>query len=91
MDSAPDFIIRKDITTLFIKTEEKLFLRTEKESGYNDEKTIQGIEEYFSYVKEGLSPEIYDDQARAEAMQNGLCAMGLLVHGIFLVLRQPIL
>ena len=30
MDSAPDFIIRKDITTLFIKTEEKLFLRTEK-------------------------------------------------------------
>lgn len=55
----------------------KIISEDRKESGYNDEKTIQGIEEYFSYVKEGLSPEIYDDQARAEAMQNGLCAMGL--------------
>ncbi len=49
----------------------------DKKSGYDDEKTVQGIEEYFSFVKDGLSPEIYDDQARAEAMQNGLCAMGL--------------
>ncbi len=48
-----------------------------KVSGYDEEKTIAGIEEYFSFVKEGLSPEIYDDQARAEAIQNGLCAMGL--------------
>ena len=55
----------------------KIISEDRKESGYNDEKTIQGLEEYFSYVKEGLSPEIYDDQARAEAMQNGLCAMGL--------------
>lgn len=46
-------------------------------SGYADAKTIGGVEEYFSYVKEGLSPEIYDDQARAEAIQNGQCAMGL--------------
>ncbi|BFL48517.1 ABC transporter substrate-binding protein [Lactonifactor longoviformis] len=49
----------------------------DKKSGYDNEKTVQGIEEYFSFVKDGLSPEIYDDQARAEAMQNGLCAMGL--------------
>lgn len=49
----------------------------DKKSGYDDEKTVGGIEEYFSYVKEGLSPEIYDDLARAEAIQNGLCAMGL--------------
>lgn len=46
-------------------------------SGYADEKTIAGIREYFSYVTEGLSPEIYDDSARAEAIQNGQCAMGL--------------
>lgn len=46
-------------------------------SGYDQEATIAGIEEYFSYVKEGLSPAIYDDAARAEAIENGLCAMGL--------------
>ena len=49
----------------------------DNKSGYADEKAIAGVEEYFSYVKEGLSPEIYDDKARAEAMQNGQCAMGL--------------
>lgn len=49
----------------------------DKKSGYDEDKTIGGIEEYFSFVKEGLSPEIYDDQARAEAIENGLCAMGL--------------
>lgn len=49
----------------------------DRKSGYAKEATVEGIEEYFSYVKEGLSPEIYDDQARAEAIQNGLCAMGL--------------
>lgn len=46
-------------------------------SGYDEEKTIEGIQEYFSYVWDGLSPAIYDDQARAEAIQTGLCAMGL--------------
>ena len=49
----------------------------DKTSGYDEDATIAGIEEYFDFVKEGLSPEIYDDQARAEAIQNGLCAMGL--------------
>ncbi|SET18770.1 ABC transporter substrate-binding protein [[Clostridium] polysaccharolyticum] len=49
----------------------------EKTSGYAEDKTIAGIEEYFSFVKEGLSPEIYDDAARGEAISNGLCAMGL--------------
>ena len=48
-----------------------------RKSGYDQEKTIGGIEAYFKLVQEGLSPEIYDDQARAEAMQNGLTAMGL--------------
>ena len=49
----------------------------DKKSGYDESATVSGIEEYFSYVKEGLSPEIYDDKARAEAIENGLCAMGL--------------
>lgn len=49
----------------------------DRKSGYDNEATIAGIEEYFSFVTEGLSPEIYDDQARAEAIENGLCAMGL--------------
>ncbi|MFT3982781.1 MAG: sugar ABC transporter substrate-binding protein [Lachnospiraceae bacterium] len=52
-------------------------ITADKKSGYAMEKTIAGIDEYFSYVWEGLSPEIYDDQARAEAIQNGQCAMGL--------------
>lgn len=52
-------------------------ITADKKSGYDQEGTIKGLDEYFSYVKEGLSPEIYDDQARAESLQNGLCAMGL--------------
>lgn len=52
-------------------------ITADRASGYGQEATIAGIEEYFSYVKEGLSPEIYDDQARAQAIENGLCAMGL--------------
>ena len=49
----------------------------DKKSGYSESAAVAGIEEYFSYVKEGLSPEIYDDKGRAEAIKNGLCAMGL--------------
>lgn len=49
----------------------------DNKSGYADPKAIEGVEEYFRYVKEGLSPQIYDDKARAEAIQNGQCAMGL--------------
>lgn len=49
----------------------------DNKSGYAEEAAIGGIQEYFSYVAEGLSPEIYDDKARAEAIQNGQCAMGL--------------
>lgn len=49
----------------------------DNKSGYADPKTIAGVEQYFKYVKDGLSPEIYEDKARAEALQNGQCAMGL--------------
>lgn len=49
----------------------------DKKSGYDEPATIAGIDEYFSYVREGLSPAIYADKERAESLENGLCAMGL--------------
>jgi multiple sugar transport system substrate-binding protein len=49
----------------------------DRKSGYDDPKTIEAMEYYFSFVREGLSPAITDDAARAEAFQNGLCAMAL--------------
>lgn len=49
----------------------------DKKSGYDNPKTIEAIEFYFNFVKDGLSPAIYDDSARGEAIENGLCAMGL--------------
>jgi len=52
-------------------------ITADKKSGYDQDATIAGVKEYFSYVWEGLSPAIYDDKARGEAIQNGLCAMGL--------------
>ena len=52
-------------------------LNADGKSGYDEDATIGGIKEYFSYVWDGLSPAIYDDSARAEAIENGLCAMGL--------------
>ncbi|AGC68632.1 extracellular solute-binding protein, family 1 [Thermoclostridium stercorarium subsp. stercorarium DSM 8532] len=48
----------------------------DKKSGYDDPKTIEAMEFYIRFVKEGLSPLIFGDAERAEAMQNGLCAMG---------------
>ena len=52
-------------------------ITADKKSGYDEAATIAGVDEYFSFVREGLSPEIYDDKARAEAIENGLCAMGM--------------
>jgi len=52
-------------------------ITSDKKSAYADPKTIEGIDFYFSLVRDGLSPAIYDDAARAEAIANGLCAMGL--------------
>jgi multiple sugar transport system substrate-binding protein len=49
----------------------------DKKSGYDDPKTVEAMEYYFNFVREGLSPAITDDAARAEAFQNGLCAMAL--------------
>ena len=48
----------------------------DKVSGYDDPKTIEAMEFYVNFVKEGLSPQIFGDAERAEALQNGLCAMG---------------
>lgn len=47
----------------------------DKKSGYDDPKTIEAMNYYFNLVREGLSPVITDDAARAEAFQNGLVAM----------------
>jgi multiple sugar transport system substrate-binding protein len=47
----------------------------DKKSGYDDPKTIEAMEYYFSFVREGLSPAITADSERAEAFQNGLVAM----------------
>jgi len=48
----------------------------DKKSGYDDPKTIEAMEYYVKFVKEGLSPQIFGDSERAPAMENGLCAMG---------------
>lgn len=46
-------------------------------SGYDDPKTIEALEYYVKFIRDGLSPEIYGDAERAEALQNGIVAMGL--------------
>lgn len=48
----------------------------DKVSGYDNPKTIESMKYYVRFVSEGLSPKIFDDAARAETLQNGLCAMG---------------
>jgi len=52
-------------------------ITNDKVSGYDNPKTIEAMKYYVRFVSEGLSPKIFDDAARAEAMQNGLVAMGL--------------
>jgi len=52
-------------------------ITNDKKSGYDDPKTIEALEYYVKFVRDGLSPEIYGDAERAEALQNGLVAMGL--------------
>ncbi|WP_221414188.1 ABC transporter substrate-binding protein [Paenibacillus sp. 598K] len=48
----------------------------DKKSGYDDPKTIEALEFYTKFIRDGLSPAIYGDSERAEALQNGLVAMG---------------
>ncbi|MGT2950179.1 sugar ABC transporter substrate-binding protein [Streptococcus cuniculi] len=49
----------------------------DKKSGYDDPKTIEAIDYYFSFVREKLSPAITVDKENAEAFQNGQVAMSL--------------
>lgn len=49
----------------------------DKKSGYDDPKTIEALDYYFSFVKEKLSPALTVDKERAEAFQNGLVAMSV--------------
>ncbi|MUT68261.1 sugar ABC transporter substrate-binding protein [Paenibacillus sp. NEAU-GSW1] len=51
-------------------------ISADKKSGYDDPKTIEALEYYIKFIRDGLSPEIYDDAARGEAIQNGVAAMG---------------
>ncbi|WP_044694164.1 extracellular solute-binding protein, partial [Streptococcus suis] len=46
-------------------------------SGYDDPKTIEALDYYFSFVKEKISPAITVDKERAEAFQNGQVAMSV--------------
>ncbi|MGT2754697.1 ABC transporter substrate-binding protein [Streptococcus ovis] len=48
-----------------------------KKSGYDDPKTVEALDYYFSFVKEKLSPVMTEDRKRAEAFQNGQVAMGV--------------
>lgn len=54
----------------------KVISDDKKKSGYDDPATIEAMEYYTKFVKEKLSPQIFGDKERAEALQNGLCAMG---------------
>jgi len=49
----------------------------DKKSGYDDPKTIEALDYYFSFVKEKLSPALTVDKERAEAFQNGQVAMSV--------------
>ncbi|MGT2866073.1 extracellular solute-binding protein [Streptococcus fryi] len=46
-------------------------------SGYDNPKTVEALDYYFSFVKENISPAITVDKERAEAFQNGQVAMSL--------------
>ncbi len=48
----------------------------DKKSGYDNPKTIEAMNYYFNLSKEGLSPKIFNDKERAEALQNGQATMG---------------
>ncbi|ADU29366.1 ABC transporter substrate-binding protein [Evansella cellulosilytica] len=48
----------------------------DKRSGYDDPKTIEALEFYINFVREGLSPESYSDAERATFLENGIAAMG---------------
>ena len=46
-----------------------------KTSGYDDPKTIKAMDYYLSFVKNGLSPKVYDDLTPTTDMENGMVAM----------------
>lgn len=51
-------------------------LTEERKSGYDDPKTIEALEFYFSFVHEGLSPMSYKDGDSRAFLENGVAAMG---------------
>ena len=49
----------------------------DRKSGFGSPEAIEAMEYYFKFVRDGLSPVMTDDGARAEAFQNGLVAMAM--------------
>lgn len=52
-------------------------ITADKKSGYDDPKTIEAMEFYVSFIKDGLSPQEYADSERVTWLQSGQCAMAL--------------
>lgn len=49
----------------------------DKKSGYDDPKTIEALDYYISFTREGLSPMTVVDAERPELIKNGKVAMGI--------------
>ncbi|MGP4039612.1 ABC transporter substrate-binding protein [Gracilibacillus sp. D59] len=60
----------------FVYQNDGTIITDDKQSGYDDPKTIEALEYYVNFVKEGLSPEEYSDAERVNHLQNGQVAMG---------------
>ncbi|WP_246578822.1 ABC transporter substrate-binding protein [Cohnella xylanilytica] len=60
----------------FVYQNDGTIITDDKKSGYDDPKTIEALKFYINFVKEGLSPAVYDDSERAELIKNGKVAMG---------------
>ena len=61
----------------FVYQNKGTIITDKKVSGYDDPKTIEAMNYYVKFVKDGISPQVFGDAERAETLQNGLCAMGL--------------
>lgn len=59
------------------QNEGEIISADKKKSGYDEANTVEALKYYFSFVKEGLSPEITDRSKTIEYLQNGQAAMGL--------------
>lgn len=61
----------------FVYQNEGTIITDDKKSGYDDPKTVEALDYYTSFVREGLSPKVTEDKKRVETLQNGQVAMAL--------------